>query len=375
MKVQIALDAMGGDALAIPNLQGACLAIAKADEAQESLKVFLCGQKRALLDSVELAATDSTTKPEYRLNKDLFYAAIDSGTLEIVDCDQIVGMEESPSVAVRTKKNSSMAKCFELVKSGEAHAAISAGNSGAMMAYGVAILKRLPNVKRPAIMCHFPALHGGVTALLDAGANVDSTAQHLEQFALMGKIYIQSVFEKDVVKVALLNIGEEEGKGNELVKEVHEILKQRMPESYVGFVEGRDVLTGKVDVIVCDGFVGNVVLKTAEGVAKTVGTILKEQFSRNPLWGLGAWLAKGGFSAMKSRLDYREYGAAPLIGLQGLGLVAHGSSDAKAIQNAIRMGSLYARQSLVEKMKQGFEALEDTNSVKHPELAEKGGRL
>lgn len=356
MKSRIALDAMGGDFLAVPNLQGACRAITRSLAEGEELKVFLCAPEKQLLSFVDKAVNDPLTKPEFRLDRKKFESYLSDGHLEIVSCTEVVEMDESPSQAVRQKKDSSMARCFHLVKEGRADAAVSAGNSGAMMAYGIALLGRLPLIKRPAILCHFPSSTEGVTALLDGGANVDCTPQHLEQFAMMGKIYMQSVFDRPHPRVALLNIGEEEGKGNELVRATHEILKEKMPEHYVGFVEGRDILAGKVDVIVCDGFVGNVALKTAEGVAKAVKSILKEELSRNPIWGLGAWLARGGFSAMKNKLDYREYGAAPLVGLQGLGLIGHGSSDAKAISSAVRIGSLYVKQNLMARLQASFSA-------------------
>jgi len=351
--MRVALDAMGGDFLAAPNLLGAYSALAWAEDEKENLQVLLCAPQKQLEAAIEQLLNKTEQKNEFRWELARWKAWLNEERLVLVDCDDVVGMDESPSVVVRSKKNSSMAKCFHLVKEGRADAALSAGNSGAMMAYGIAILGRLPSVKRPAILCHFPSQEG-VTALLDSGANVDCTPAHLEQFAWMGKVYMQSIFEKTKVKVALLNIGEEEGKGNDLVKETHELLKSKMPEEYMGYVEGRDLLTGRADVIVCDGFVGNVVLKTAEGVAKAVGRILKEEFSRSTIWSFGAWLAKGGFMAMKSKLDYREYGAAPLIGLQGLGLIAHGSSDAKAISSAIRMASRYAKQGLMEKLKIHF---------------------
>lgn len=357
MRIRVALDAMGGDFLASPNIQGAYAALNKAQEEVENLQVILCGPKHELEACLERLCEHDASKAEYKIDRSRWDSLVRDGRLRIEDCPQVVGMDESPSSAIRTKKNSSMARTFQLVKSGEADAAVSAGNSGAMMAFGIGILGRLPDVKRPAILCHFPSKKG-VTVLLDAGANVDCTPQQLEQFALMGKIYVQAVFNKSDVRVALLNIGQEETKGNELVKETHAILKEKMKSNYHGFVEGRDVLSGVVDVIVCDGFVGNVVLKTAEGVAKTVGRILKEEFSRSPIWSLGAWLARGGFMAMKSKLDYREYGAAPLIGLQGLGLVAHGSSDAKAIASSVRMASHYVRQDLMGKLKAHFSSSE-----------------
>lgn len=360
MKSRIALDAMGGDALAVPNLQGACKALVRAEQEDIDLKIFLCGPKQKIEEALPQAEQDGGSRSEFRLDIKRYREFVENQQIELVDCEEVVGMDESPSNVVRAKRNSSMAKTFQLVKSGEADAAVSAGNSGAMMAYGVSILGRLPLVKRPAILCHFPSDKGDVTALLDMGANVDCTSQQLEQFALMGKIYVQAVFEKEKPRVALLNIGEEESKGNELVKETHSKLKVSLPENYVGFVEGRDLFFGKVDVIVCDGFVGNVVLKTTEGVAKAVSGILKEEFSRNPVWGLGAWIAKGGFRSMKNKLDYREYGAAPLIGLEGLGLVAHGSSDGRAMANSIRIATHYVQQGLMKKLFQAFSDEEDS---------------
>lgn len=362
MDVRIALDAMGGDFLAIPNLQGAYCAVQKSIEEGTSLKVYLCGPEDQIMAAVPGAASDANALPEYKLDAAKFHQFLKDGRLEIVNATQLVEMGESPATAVRSKKDSSLAKTFHLIKEGKAGAMISAGNSGAVMAYGVSILGRLSEVRRPAILCHFPA-RTGITALLDAGANVDCTSEHLTQFAMMGSVYFQTVFEKKDPKVALLNIGEEEGKGNELVKTTHAILKEKLGSSYIGFVEGRDIMKGKADVIVCDGFVGNVVLKTAEGVAQVVKETLKEEFSRNLIWGLGAWLAKGGFVAMKSKLDYREYGAAPLIGLNGLGLVAHGSSDGKAITNAIRIAQRYVTNGLMEKLSRAFESREDVSSA------------
>lgn len=352
---RIALDAMGGDFLAPPNLQGAYSAVLRAREEGEDLQVILCGPSAQISESLDKLTNEDNSKSEFSIQRNLWNELLAQGRLKLEEAPEIVGMEESPAAVVRSKRNSSMGRCFQLVKEGQADAAVSAGNSGAMMAYGIAVLGRLPQVKRPAILCHFPSPEG-VTALLDAGANVDCSPQQLEQFALMGRIYVQSVFNKKEVRVALLNIGEEESKGNELVKESHRLLKEKMPEYYKGYIEGRGVFAGEADVVVCDGFVGNVVLKTAEGVAKAVGRILKEEFSRSPVWSLGAWLARGGFMAMKSKLDYREYGAAPLIGLQGLGLVAHGSSDAKAIASAIRMGAHYVRQDLMGRLKANFSS-------------------
>lgn len=350
MPVAIALDAMGGDFLAIPNLQGAYNAIKAANS---DLKIFLVGPQDRILGSLKEASEDPQIPQEFRIDIPTFEDYLNRGLLEVVDCSQIVEMGESPSSAIRQKKDSSLAKSFQLVKEGRAGAMVSAGNSGAVMAFGVAMLGRMGDVRRPAILCHFPA-PDGITALLDAGANVDCTTEHLVQFAVMGNIYYQAIFQKKP-RVALLNIGEEEGKGNEVVKATAQILRERMPDAYSGFIEGRDVFKGKADVIVCDGFVGNVVLKTAEGVAQVIKSTLKEEFSKNIIWGVGAWLARGGFSAMKSKMDYREYGAAPLVGLNGLGLIAHGSSDGKAIQNAVKMAARFVEQDLIGRLRPAFD--------------------
>jgi glycerol-3-phosphate acyltransferase PlsX len=365
MTISIALDAMGGDFLAVPNLRGAYAAVNEAQAESVQLKVFLCGPAKELHQSLEKISDDLTQarSSEYRIIRSVFDQLLEAGSLEIVDCPEVVGMDENPLTVVRSKKESSMAKTYQLVKEGRAAAAISAGNSGAMMAYGISILGRLPGVKRPAILCHFPSTHG-VTALLDAGANVDSQPMHLVQFAKMGLLYMRSVVQIEKPRVALLNIGSEEGKGNELVKETHPLLKKELGSSYVGFVEGREILSGDVDVIVCDGFVGNVALKTAEGVAQAVRSILKEEMSRNPIWGLGAWLAKGGFMAMKNKLDYREYGAAPLIGLNGIGLVAHGSSDARAIHSAIRNAINFSQSSFLRDVTSELSQLDSASKEK-----------
>jgi glycerol-3-phosphate acyltransferase PlsX len=352
-EVRIALDAMGGDFLAVPNLQGATKAVERAQAEGRKLKVFLCGPQDRLLSSVQAAAQDPGASLAYRLNEKLFRSFLNDGFLEIVDCPTLVDMSDSPAAAIRTKKDSSLAKTFYLVKENRADAALSAGNSGAVMAFGVALLGRLPDVKRPAILCQFPAAHG-ITVLMDAGANVDCSPEILYQFAIMGLAYYQSAYQKPEARVCLMNIGEEDSKGNELVKATHIILKERLGTSYHGFVEGRDLMNGKADVIICDGFVGNIILKTTEGVASTIKNILRDEIQKSWVSKLGAVLAGGAFHALRSKMDYREYGAAPLIGLNGLGLVAHGSSDGKAICNAILIAEKYVRQDVTEKVRNAF---------------------
>lgn len=248
---------------------------------------------------------------------------------------EVVGMMDSASDAIRKKRDSSIRVAFELVKSGAAHAVVSAGNSGATMAAGMFVLKRIPGIDRPAIATIFPNINDQ-TLFLDAGGNVDCKPQHLVQFAMMGEIYARNVLHKQNPRVGLLSNGEEECKGNELTRETHALLKDA-PYNYIGYVEGRDIFKGQVDVVVCDGFVGNIVLKAAEGLADTLMTILRREFAAHPLAKIGYLLARPAFAAFKKRVDYAEYGGAPLLGIDGIGMICHGGSNAKAVMNAIRM--------------------------------------
>jgi len=363
MSARIALDAMGGDHLAVPNLQGAYRAIKRSIKSGSDLKVYLVGPKAQLISSLKKVSDDPHVPRDNKIDLKEFEKFVSEGRLEFVDCTQIVEMADSPSTAVRTKKDSSLARCLNLVKEEKADAMISAGNSGAVMAFGVAILGRMTSIRRPAILCHFPSPKG-ITVLLDGGANVDCTSEQLLQFGQMGHIYSQSVFEIQNPRVALMNIGEEEGKGNELVKATAILLKEKLGVDYMGYVEGRDCFNGKADVIVCDGFVGNVILKTAEGVAQVVKNTLKEEFAKSIVYLFGAWLARSGFAAIKAKMDYREYGAAPLVGLNGLALIAHGSSDGKAIMNALLIAEKYAKQGLITKLRAAFNSKDSPKLLK-----------
>lgn len=362
MGARIALDAMGGDFYAIPNLQGAFRAVKKSIEQKRDLKVYLVAPTDDLNRQLNEICKNQHIPTENKIDLALFNEFVRTGRLELVNCSQIVEMTDSPGTVIRQKKDSSLGRAYALIKEGRADAVVSAGNSGAVMAFGISVLGRLPSVRRPAILCNFPH-RSGFTAILDAGANVDCTSEHLLQFAIMGQIYAQTVYGKSRPKVALMNIGEEEGKGNELVKLSSILIKEKLGEDYAGFVEGRDVFSGKVDVIVCDGFVGNVLLKTAEGVAKLVKETLKEELSKSPISMLGAWLAKSGFAGLKSKMDYREYGGAPLIGLDGLGFVSHGSSDGKAMMNAILSAARAVDQGLMPKLREAFQANEAASST------------
>jgi glycerol-3-phosphate acyltransferase PlsX len=255
--------------------------------------------------------------------------------LRIRHASQTVGMDEPPSRAMRNKKDSSMRVAIDLVRAGEAQACVSAGNTGALMATARFVLKTLAQVDRPAIISAIPSLRGQ-THVLDLGANVDCSAEHLFQFAVMGSELVSVLDGVPAPKVGLLNIGQEEIKGNEQVKEAHELLA-RSSLNYVGYVEGDDIFLGEVDVVVCDGFVGNVALKTSEGVAKMVSQRLKDQFRRNWLTRLAALVALPVIKRFRKTVDPRRYNGASLLGLRGIVIKSHGGADVLAFENAIEI--------------------------------------
>jgi glycerol-3-phosphate acyltransferase PlsX len=257
---------------------------------------------------------------------------------------EIVGMHDSPSDAVRKKKDSSIRVAFDLLRRGDVHAVVSAGNSGATMALGMFLLKRIPGIDRPAIATILPNKKSQ-TVVLDGGANVDCKPFHLAQFGTMGAVYAKFMLGKDHPRVGVLSNGEEESKGNELAREAHKLFKQSRL-NYIGFVEGRDIFAGDVDVVVCDGFVGNVVLKVSEGLSEAIGDMLSAEIKRRFLAKLGFLLARPAFRAFKKKVDYAEYGGAPLLGIQGTGMICHGGSNARAIMNAIHM----ARESVSQRI-------------------------
>jgi glycerol-3-phosphate acyltransferase PlsX len=254
----------------------------------------------------------------------------------IVNASQTVPMDESPSTALR-KRDSSMKVAFEMIKRGEAQAVVSAGNSGAMMAIGMLVIGTLPQVTRPAILAIVPGPSKGAV-IIDAGANVDCKPRQLLQFGIIGSVYAEHGLGIVRPRVGVLSNGEEDSKGNELTRAASELLDSA-PVNYIGYVEGRDFFNGKVDVIVCDGFTGNVALKTMEGVASFAGTILKGAFERNWLSRLGYLISRQSLRHAFRKLDYAEYGGARLLGLDGVAIVAHGGSTALAIKNAIRVAS------------------------------------
>lgn len=253
--------------------------------------------------------------------------------ISIVHASQVVEMTDPSTAALRTKKDSSVTVAAELMKSREIDAFLSSGHTGAAVAASVVKIRNLPGIERPGIATVFPTPTGPFV-LLDAGANVDSKPIHLVQFALMGQIHAVEVLGIENPRIGLLSNGEEKSKGNELSKTTSKVLKE-LPINYIGYIEGSDLFKGKADVVVCDGFVGNVVLKTCEGLAKSLGNTLKDLLMKNPVRKAGAALSQGAFKEFKEMVDHEEYGGAPLLGINGTCIISHGSSSKKAIKNAI----------------------------------------
>ena len=309
--MHIALDAMGGDHGPQELIAGALLAVD-----QTELTIILVGDELVL--KKHLSAVSASRKSLARL--------------KIVHAPTTVGMDENPVDAIRRKKDSSIMVAFDLVKSGEAAAAVSAGNSGATLAGAVRKLGRLKNVARPGLASIFPTLKGPVV-IMDVGANVECRPVHLYQFGVMASGFSR-LYHVDKPRVGLLTIGEESGKGNSLVKEAYALL-ENSHLNFIGNVEGRDVFQGDVDVIICDGFVGNIVLKISEGLAEAAMGMLKDEIVKSTMAKIGYLLARPAFKMFKRRVDYAEYGGAPLLGVKGTTIICHGKSSALAIKNAI----------------------------------------
>ncbi len=272
--------------------------------------------------------------------------AAEGGRLIVRHASQQVEMHDLPSQVLRKKKDSSMRVAIDLIKEGLVQAAVSAGNTGALMAIASFVLKTLPGIDRPAICTALPGVHGH-THVLDLGANVDSSSEELFQFAVMGSVLTSAVENKERPSIALLNIGEEETKGNDRVKQTAALL-DASPLNYVGYVEGDDIFEGKVDVIVCDGFLGNVALKTAEGVARALMQFAREEFTRSPFTRMAALFSRPVLRAIKKRLDPREYNGASLLGLRGIVIKSHGSADVLSFLRAIEEARLEVEKNVPE---------------------------
>ena len=262
------------------------------------------------------------------------HSGADALPITVKHASEVIAMDDPPGQAMRRKKDNSIRVCFELVKGGEACGMVSAGNSGAVMAGAVFVLGRLPAVERPAIISVLPALKGH-PLLLDMGANVDCKAIHLVQFALMGEVYARRVLRVERPKVAILSNGEEDSKGTDVTRAAAAALRNATEIDFRGYCEGRDLLTGDFDVIVTDGFTGNVALKTMEGTAKVIGDLIKQALRSSVLAAIGGLLARRALGAMKKKVDWREIGGAPLVGVAGVGFITHGRSDALSIANAV----------------------------------------
>jgi phosphate acyltransferase len=325
--VTIALDAMGGDHFPKSEVEGALQAVKAFD-----VKVVLVGREEVIRKELDRHPGWKTL------------------LLEIKHASEQITMEDSAGKAVRAKKDSSIRVASRLVRDGVAQGIVSAGNTGAVMATAKMVQGMLPGVDRPALASAFPTLNGSSAVMLDVGANVDCTAKMLAQFAVMGEAYARVILHTERPRVGLLSIGEEEHKGNALTHEAQPLLKSLKDIHFIGNVEGRDVYTGSVDVIVCDGFVGNVALKVSEGLVEVIRKMLKESLKANLPRKLGAFLAQGAFQDFKKRVDYAEFGGAPLLGLNGLCVICHGRSNAKAIRNAIRIAKEFAEGNINDRI-------------------------
>ncbi len=324
--ITIAVDAMGGDLAPRPEVEGSVLAAREF-----GVRVLLVGIPA-------------------EVKRELARHSVRGLSIEVIAASEVIAMSDPPAQAFRRKKDSSAHVAARLVRSGQADALVSAGNTGALMTVARFVLGTLPSVQRPALAAPFPTSRGGVTVLIDAGANVDSKVGHLVQFAVMGEIYYRAIFSTRRPKVALLSIGEEESKGNELTKEAYNRLKE-LPLNFIGNIEGRDVFSGSVDVIVCDGFIGNVALKISEGVAQHIAAVLKNASQ------VGYVLSRSAYQEFRRNIDYSEYGGAPLLGVRGIAIVGHGRSNANAIKNAVRVAAEMTHVRLNERIERELSSL------------------
>ena len=324
---------MGSDRAPKPEIEGAILAAR-----HHHVQVLLVGKEDALRQ--ELAHHPQAARLP----------------IEVVHATEVITMEDKAAQALRAKRDSSMRVGIRLVHQGRADGFVTAGNTGAAMATAKVILGTLPGVDRPALAAVFPTAAGTAAILVDVGANVDCKPHNLEQFAVMGEIYFRSIFGTRRPRVGLLSNGEEESKGNDLTRDTYKLLKQ-LPINFVGNVEGRDLYNGQVDVIVCDGFVGNVALKISEGVVELVREALKDSLRATITRQVGFLLSRKAFVEFKKRVDYTEYGGAPLLGLKGVCIVSHGSSNANAIKNAVRVASEFAQHQINAKIEQELSRL------------------
>jgi len=335
---KIAVDAMGGDQAPAAEIEGAVQAAA-----QFSIPVVLVGQKDRIQTVLEKYDTSGIS-------------------IEVVHASEVITMEDSAATAARKKKDSSIRVAARLMRDGDVAGVVSAGNTGAVMATVKMVLGTLSVVDRPALSTVLPTQKAKPAILLDVGANVDCKPHHLEQFAVMGDIYSRAIFGIRRPRVGLLSIGEEDSKGNELTKEAFKSLKHA-PINFIGNVEGRDIFKGEIDVIVCDGFTGNVALKLSEGLIETFATMLRQELEKTIAAKVGYILAERAFRAFRRRLDYSEYGGAPLLGMKGITIVCHGRSNANAIKNAIRVAHDFCKHKVNHVIETEFTKLGITRAA------------
>ncbi len=328
MLTTIAVDAMGGDNAPAIEVEGA---IQAAHDLRA--RIMLVGREEQIRAELERQGVPEPRKQRLHI--------------EIVNATEVITMDDHVAHAVRRKRDSSIRVAARLVREGKAHGLVSAGNTGAVMATAKLVLGTLPSVDRPALAGIFPTIKGNGTVLLDVGANAECKPEHLKHFAIMGSIYSRSILGVRTPKVGLMSIGEEDIKGNDLTKETLRLLRAA-PINFIGNVEGRDIFTGDVDVIVSDGFTGNVILKTSEGLVEAIMSILKTELGQTTMTQIGAMLSLNAFRAVKKRLDYSEFGGAPLLGCKQICVICHGSSTSKAIRNAIRVAKEFYKGKLSE---------------------------
>lgn len=327
--MRIVVDGMGGDRAPEEIVRGA----AEAAREHRDVAVILTGDEGRL--------------------KPLLAAAPGGELVELVHASQVIDTGEPPVQALRRKKDSSLVVAINMVRDGVADAVVSAGSTGALMAGSLLALGRLNGIDRPALASVYPTLKGG-SLLIDMGANVDCKPEHLLQFAVMGSCYAEAILGRPRPSIALLSVGTEESKGNELVKAAHQLLKEAPGLNFIGNIEARDIPLGGVDVIVCDGFAGNIVLKLTEGVAGALFTQLKTEFKRSLPRSLAAVALRPAFVELKKQMDYAEYGGAPLLGLKGVAIKCHGSSDARAIKNGVRAARKFVLEGVLDRINQYF---------------------
>jgi glycerol-3-phosphate acyltransferase PlsX len=322
--IKVAIDAMGGDNAPVSPVKS-CYFIKK----EENLKIFLIGIKERI---------DKLMKEKINF-------------VEIVDCDDYVSMDEKVSTSL-LKRNTSMKVAINLLKEKKVDFSLSAGNTSAFVSYAISELGMIEGIERPSIAVLFPNITGGITVFMDAGANISPKPVHLFQSALLGSLYSKVVFNIDNPKVALLNVGEEETKGDELRKQTYKLMKEEKNINFIGNIEGHEIFSGKADVIITDGFTGNVVLKTSEGITRSFRTILMQEIRKNLIGKIGAFLISKNLRNFSKKADYAEYGGGILLGVNGNVIISHGRSSPRAIYSAIKLGEKIVKSKLIEKIKE-----------------------